>query len=62
MKGTTRIYDKWQGYTLADCDCRYCLYYGGEKKGTDCLSEECVCAREIQEAIARERESDGSKD
>lgn len=32
MKQNTRIYNKWQGYTLADCDCRYCLYYGGKRK------------------------------
>ena len=30
---------------LADCDCRYCLYYGGRRKGkVTCLADECVCA------------------
>ena len=22
-----RIMNKWRGYTVADCDCKYCLYY-----------------------------------
>lgn len=24
----TRIYNRFTGYTVEDCDCRYCLYYG----------------------------------
>ena len=33
-----RIYDRWPGYTVEDCDCRYCLYYGGRKGGeVNCL-------------------------
>ena len=56
MKRNTRIYNKWQGYTLADCDCRYCVYYGGRRKGKiTCLTEKCVCADEIREAAERER-------
>lgn len=27
-----RIYNKFKGYTLKDCDCRYCLYYGESGK------------------------------
>ncbi|NBI16616.1 hypothetical protein D1841_13450 [Neglecta sp. X4] len=61
-----RIYNKWQGYSLADCDCQYCLYYGGKKKGERfCLSEKCVCLEEICEAIGREsgeRKDNGSQD
>lgn len=50
-----RIYNKWRGYSLADCDCQYCLYFGGRKKGERiCLSEKCVCLDEIAEAIERE--------
>ncbi len=56
MKQNTRIYNKWQGYTLADCDCKYCVYYGGKRKGKIiCLTEKCVCADEIREATKRER-------
>ncbi len=61
-----RIYNKWKGYSLADCDCQYCLYYGGKKKGERvCLSENCVCLEEICEAIEREggeRKDNGSQD
>ena len=47
-----RIYNKFKGYTLEDCDCRYCLYYGGRRKGkVICLADECVCADEIRQAF-----------
>ena len=37
---------------MADCDCKYCLYYDGRKKGeVNCLAEECVCREELQEAL-----------
>lgn len=56
MKRNTRIYNKWQGYTLADCDCKYCVYYGGKRKyKITCLTEHCVCENEIREAAERER-------
>ncbi len=56
MKRNTRIYNKWRGYTLADCDCRYCVYYGGKRKGIiTCLTEKCVCKNEIREAAELER-------
>ncbi len=47
------IVNRWSGYTLADCACEYCLYYGGKKKG--CQLEECCCAEEIREAREREK-------
>ena len=63
MASNTRIYDKWQGFTVADCDCRLCLYYGGTRKGVvKCLADECVCKQEIEEAFRRERMKNGSKD
>ena len=50
------IYDRWQGYTVADCNCRYCLYYGGRKdREVNCLAPECVCKAELKEAVYRER-------
>ncbi len=56
MTPYTRIYNRWQGYTLADCDCKYCVYYGGKRKGKiKCLAEKCVCLDEIKEAKERER-------
>ena len=46
-----RIYNKFKGHTLEDCDCRYCLYYGGRRKSkVTCLADECVCADEIRQA------------
>ena len=54
--------NQWRGYTVADCDCKYCLYYGGRKKGeVNCLAEECVCKEELQEALRRERNENGSQ-
>lgn len=47
MKNNTKIYNRFKGFTLEDCDCRYCLYYGGRRKGkVNCLADECVCAEE----------------
>ncbi len=51
MKNNTKIYNRFKGFTLEDCDCRYCLYYGGRRKGkVSCLVDECVCADEIRQA------------
>lgn len=59
------IYNRFKGYTLKDCDCQYCLYYGGKRKGKiTCLAGECVCADEIRKAKERsrkERSFNGSK-
>lgn len=36
--------------------------YGGRKKGeVNCLAEECVCKEELQEALRRERNENGSQ-
>ena len=62
MKQTTRRYNKFSGYSLEDCDCRYCLYYGGKRKRrVICLADECVCKEEIIKARRRERNNNGSK-
>lgn len=54
-----KILNKFTGYTLADCDCKYCVYYGGKRKGeVICLTDKCVCEEEIKhakEAYRRER-------
>ena len=47
---------RFKGYTLEDCDCRYCLYYGGKRRRRVlCLADVCVCKSEIEEARRRER-------
>ena len=62
MKQTTRRYNKFSGYSLEDCDCRFCLYYGGKRKRRIiCLADECVCKEEIKKARRRERNKNGSK-
>ena len=56
MKNNTKIYNRFKGLTLEDCDCRYCLYYGGRRKGTvNCLADEYVCTDEIRQAKERYR-------
>lgn len=59
MKKNTKNYDRWQGYTPADCDCKSCVFYGGKKNGDIiCLTDSCVCADEIhkaKQAYRRER-------
>ena len=54
-----RIMNKWRGYTVADCDCKYCLYYGGRKnREVNCLADECVCkAEKINREIRNYTES-----
>jgi hypothetical protein len=53
MKNNTRIYNRWRGYTVADCDCVYCRHWRGSKRG--CALESCCCAAERLEARLRER-------
>lgn len=61
-KPTTRINNRFSGYTLEDCDCRYCLYYGGKhKQEIICLVDACICKAEIENACRRERSKNGSK-
>ena len=51
MKKNKKNNDRWQGYTPADCDCKYCVYYGGKKNGNViCLADACVCSDEIRRA------------
>ena len=60
-----KIYDRWPGYTLEDCDCRYCLYYGGKRhRKIQCLVDECVCKDELRKVLSKERRrlKNGSKD
>jgi len=55
MGSTTRIYDKWQGYSVLDCDCRYCMYYRGKARG--CSRQVCCCSEERTGALSRENSS-----
>ena len=59
MKKNKNNKDRWHGYTPADCDCKYCVYYEGKKNGNViCLAATCVCSDEIRhakQAYRRER-------
>ena len=52
MKQHTRMIDRFTGYTVADCDCKLCLYYGGKRRG--CTVKKCCCEAERAEAVTRE--------
>ena len=53
MKSNVRMVDRFKGYTLADCECKYCLFYAG--KGKPCPLDTCCCAKERAEAVLREQ-------
>lgn len=45
-----------QELSLADLDCKLCLYYGGRSpKKPSCLLEKCCCEEEINQAKRREK-------
>ena len=52
MSNNTRIYNRWQGYTLDDCARIYCVNYAG--KDQPCPLEVCCCTEERCEAFLRE--------
>lgn len=48
------------GYSQKDCDCRYCLHYGGiRNKEVVCKAEKCVCAEEKRMAKEKEEKDHG---
>ncbi|GHU58612.1 hypothetical protein AGMMS49975_25370 [Clostridia bacterium] len=49
----TRIYDKFTYWSVADCDCKFCAFYRGKKRG--CSFDECYCAEERDEVYRREQ-------
>lgn len=46
--------NKFDGYTLEDCACEYCLHYA---EGQPCPPDTCCCADEKQEAVLRQPSS-----
>ena len=53
MDKTTRIYNRFKYWSVADCDCEYCIHYPG--KDRPCSLEVC-CVEDIrQEALRREQ-------
>lgn len=46
----------WHGYTVEDCGCEYCRYYGGKRsKKVVCHAGTCVCKEEREEAELRKK-------
>ena len=50
--GNKRIYNRWPGYSVEDCSCKYCLFFIGIKhREIICWKDVCVCKSEIHEAL-----------
>ena len=56
------IFNRWQGCTLAVCDCKFYLLRWAAKGQSEILADECVRNAEMLEAAHRERSKNGSKD
>ena len=60
MGKNTRIYDRFEFWSVEDCACEYCVHYGG--KDRPCLLDVCCCDDIRQEAVRREQGAvDGSQ-
>ena len=60
MGKNTRIYDRFEFWSVADCRCVYCLNY---LKNSPCPLEACCVADVREEALRREREAkNGSRE
>ena len=54
-KENVKIVQKFRGHYLEDCDCQYCKYHQGRKRG--CKLDKCRCDKEKLDAIAKGRTS-----
>ena len=52
MSDNARIYDKWHGYYLEDCECLLCLYYVKKHR---CSLNICCCEEEKHDAVVSGR-------
>lgn len=47
---------RWQGYSVEDCSCKYCLFYIGIKRGeVVCAKDVCPYQDEMKEALSEGR-------
>ena len=53
MGSSTRIYNKFEHWSVEDCACMHCVNYVGE--GLPCPLEVCCCADIKEEAIRRKQ-------
>ena len=51
----TRIYNKFEHWSVEDCDCKHCQHCAG--KGKPCPHEKCSIAEIREEAIRREADA-----
>ena len=52
-RNTTRIHDKFEFWSVADCACELCQFYRG--KNRPCPLDACCCADIKEEAMRREQ-------
>jgi len=52
MISNTKIYNKFENYSLSDCCCTACQNYKGKIRG--CSVSECCCSGEKIKALIRE--------
>lgn len=57
MGRNTRIYNRFEWWSVADCACEYCIHYCGE--GRPCPLKVCCCEDIRQEALRREQAATG---
>jgi len=50
---SVRYHNRFEWWSVKDCDCKWCLHYRGKKRG--CSLDECCCDDIRQEAIRREQ-------
>ena len=53
MGSNTRVYNKFEFWSVADCACEHCQFYAG--KNSTCPLEVCCCGDIRAEAIRREQ-------
>ena len=53
MTEFTRIHDRFEYWSVADCACEHCANYRGKKRG--CAIEACAVADIREEALRREQ-------
>jgi hypothetical protein len=56
MGYNTRIYDRFEWWSVADCSCEHCVNYRGKKR--PCPLEVCCVGDIRQEALRREEAAD----
>jgi len=56
MGKNTRIFNRFEYWSVEDCSCEYCLHF---VKDRPCALEVCCCADIRQEALRREQSAAG---